>query len=56
MKMLNAQWKMFTIHRSPLTVRYPFTVIYEAQWLRVNGKCMVNGQWTMVNGSEGDMG
>lgn len=39
----------FTVHRSPLTMRYPLTVIYEAQWLIANGKYMVNGQWLTVN-------
>ena len=39
----------FTVHRSPLTMRYPFTVINEAQWLIVNGKCRVNSKWLMVN-------
>lgn len=26
----------FTVHRSPFTICYPFTVIY-GQWLMVNG-------------------
>ena len=44
-----------SVHRSPFAMRYPFTVIYEAQWLRVNGKYMVNGQWKMVNDAGGAM-
>lgn len=44
---------MFTVYRLPFTMRYPFTVVYEAQWLRANGKCMVNGQWLRANGTGG---
>lgn len=39
----------FTVHCSLFTMRYPFTVIHEAQWLIANGKCMVNSKWLMVN-------
>ncbi len=46
----------FTIHCSPLTMRYPFAVIREAQWLIDNGKCMVNSKWQMVNASIGGLG
>lgn len=45
----------FTVHRSPLTMSYPFSVIHEAQWLKANGKCMVNSKWLMVNASVGDL-
>ena len=30
----------FTVIRSQLSMRYPFTVIREAQWLMANDKCM----------------
>ena len=43
----------FTVHRSPLTMRYPLPIIHEGQWLIANGKYMVNGQWKMVNGAGG---
>ncbi len=39
-----------SVYRSPFTMRYPFTVIHD-QWLRANGKCMVNGKWLMVHGA-----
>ncbi len=42
----------FTVHNSPFTVRYRLTIIRE-QWLMVNGQCMVNSKWPMVNGSGG---
>lgn len=42
-----------TVNCSQFTVRYPFTVIYEAQWLKANGECMVNNKWLMVNGASG---
>jgi len=45
-----------TVNRSPLSMRYPFTVIREAQWLMANGKCMVNSKWLMVNGTGGAYG
>lgn len=37
--------KSFTVHRSPLAVRYLFTFIY--------GQCVVNGKWQTVNGAGG---
>lgn len=40
---------MFTVHRSPLTIRSQFTVIHEVQWLMANSK-------RMVNASEGGLG
>ncbi|GEM_PF-1566880 len=45
--------KPFTVHGSPFTIRYPLSVIREAQWLIANGKCMVNSKWLMVNGFTG---
>jgi hypothetical protein len=41
----------FTVHRSPLSMRYQFTVIHEATQLIANGKCMVNSKWLRVNGA-----
>ncbi len=50
----------FTIHPSPLTIRYPFTVIHDLclpagqAGLMEDGKCMVDSKWLMVNeASEG---
>jgi len=43
---------LFTIHRLPLTMRYPFSVLY-TQSLIVNSKRMKNGKWKMVNASTG---
>ncbi len=40
----------FTIHPSPLTIRYPLTVIHDP-WLIEDGKCLVNSKWLMVNGA-----
>ena len=37
-----------SVHRSPFTVRYLFTVIPDSG-LMANGKCMVNGKEKMVN-------
>ncbi len=42
----------FTFHRSPFTMRYPFTV-YRGVGLMDNGKCMVNSEWLMANSSDG---
>ena len=38
---------------SLFTIRFPFTVIHGHQSLMANGKRMENGQWKMVNASEG---
>lgn len=43
----------FTVHRSPLSIRCLFSVIHEASRLMANGKCMVNSEWLMVNGTGG---
>jgi hypothetical protein len=40
--------RTFAVHLSLFTVRDPFSVIHE-QWLMVNGQCMENGKWKMVN-------
>ncbi|KKU20420.1 MAG: hypothetical protein UX30_C0001G0028 [Candidatus Saccharibacteria bacterium GW2011_GWA2_46_10] len=46
---------IFTVHSSPFTVCYPFSV-FRGQWLMVNGKCMEIGKRQMVNGaSEGSV-
>jgi len=37
-----------SVNRSPLSVRYLFTVIRD-QWLRANGKCMVKGKRLRAN-------
>ena len=42
----------FTVHRSPFTIRYPFTFIRD-QWLMANGKYMVKGKRLMANGFTG---
>lgn len=41
----------FTIHHSPFTMRYQFTVIHEAQWLIVNSKYTANSQRPTANGA-----
>ncbi len=49
----------FTIHRSPFTRRYPFSVFHDRclpagqAGLMANGKCPVNGKWQTVNASKG---
>jgi len=48
--------KVFTVYCSPLSMRYPFTVIHDDQWLMANGKCMVNGKRKMANGAGGICG
>jgi len=40
----------FTLHHSPFTMRYPFTV---NEWIMANGKCTENGKWLMVNSTGG---
>ncbi len=42
----------FTVHRSPFTMRYPFTVNRVLE-LRAKGESRVKGQGLRVNGSGG---
>lgn len=41
-----------SVYRSPLSVRYLFTVI-RYSWFVANGQCMVNGKWLTANGAPG---
>ncbi|MBI2009439.1 hypothetical protein HYS84_03505 [Candidatus Saccharibacteria bacterium] len=45
-----------TVHLSPFTVRYPFSVIHD-QWLIVNGKCMacpaLEPEWSSLQSDYG---
>ncbi len=43
----------FTLHHSPFTVHYLFTVHHEAQRLIANSKCMVNSKRLIANGAGG---
>ncbi len=53
---MNKAKKTLSVHHSPLTRRYPFSIIHDL-WLMEdgNGKCMVNSKWKMVNGAGGGL-
>lgn len=42
----------FTVHCSPFTICFPFSV-FRSLWLTANGQCAVNGKGLIVNGPPG---